>query len=98
MISSNLIINTIVKGRLNKTDQLLDSNHNTIQLRNRNHTTGTGGGLAVYIEPVLEETLQFLLEILFLQLLRYVEYILPMMVILQCSLVFTIPYLVNRIS
>ena len=39
MISYNLIINNIVKGRLNKIDQLLDSNHDTIQLRNRNQTT-----------------------------------------------------------
>ena len=54
--------------------------------------------LLFYIEPVLQETLQFLLEILFLQLLRYVKCVFPMMVILQCSLVFTVPHLVDRIS
>ena len=60
--------------------------------------SGTGGGLAFYVEPVLQKTLQFLLEILFLRLLRYVKYVFPMMVILQCSLVFTVPHLVDRIS
>ena len=40
----------------------------------------------------------FLLEILFLRLLRYVKCVFPMMVILQCSLVFTVPHLVDRIS
>ena len=55
-------------------------------------------GLLFYIEPVLQETLQFLLEILFLRLLSYVKCVFPMMVILQCFLVFTIPHLVDRIS
>ena len=40
----------------------------------------------------------FLLEILFLRLLRYVKYVFPMMVMLQCSLVFTVPHLVDRIG
>ena len=48
-------------------------------------------GLLFCIEPVLQEILQFLLEILFLRLLRYVKYVFPMVVILQCSLVFTVP-------
>ena len=60
--------------------------------------SGTGGGLAVFIEPVLQETLQFLLEILFFRLLRYVKCVFPMMVILQCSLVFAVSHLVDRIS
>ena len=47
------------------------------------------------IEPVLQEILQFLLEILFLRLLRYVKYVFPVMVMLQCSFVFTVPHLVN---
>ena len=48
-------------------------------------------GLLIYIEPVLQEILQFLLEILFLRLLSYVKCVFPMMVILQCSLLFTVP-------
>ena len=55
-------------------------------------------GLLFCIEPVLQDILQFLLKILFLRLLRYVKYVFPMMVILQCSLVFTVPHLVDRIS
>ena len=53
-------------------------------------------GLLFYIEPVLQKALQFLLEILFLLLLRYVKCVFPMMVILQCSLVFTVPHLVDK--
>ena len=60
--------------------------------------SGTGGGLAVLYQTSLTKTLQFLLKILFLQLLRYVKYVFPMMVILRCSLVDTVPHLVNRIS
>ena len=43
-------------------------------------------------------TSQFLLEILFLLLLRYVKYVSPMMVILRCFLVLTVPHPVNRTS
>ena len=39
MIICNLMINNTAKGRLNKIDQLLDSSHDIIQLRNRNQTT-----------------------------------------------------------
>ena len=55
-------------------------------------------GLLIYIEPVLQETLKFLLDILFLRLLRCVKCVFPMMIILKCSLVFTVPHLVDRIS
>ena len=58
---------------------------------------GTGDELAVLHRTSLTN-LQFLLEILFLWLLRYAKYVFPMMVILQCSLVFTVPHLVDRIS
>ena len=70
-------------------------------LKSLSRQSGTGGGLAqllFYIEPVLQEALQFLLEILFLRLLKYVKCVFPMMVILQCSLVFTVPHRINRIS
>ena len=60
--------------------------------------SGTGGGLAVSYRTSLTKNLKFLLEILFLRLLRYVKYVFPMMVILQCSLVFTVPHLADRIS
>ena len=58
--------------------------------------SGTGGGLAVYIKLVLQNTLQFLLKISFSRLLRYVKCVFPMMVILWCSSVFTVPHLVDR--
>ena len=61
--------------------------------------SGTGGGLAVLHQTNLtKKSLQFLLEILFLRLLRYVKCVFPMTIILQCSLVFTVPHLVDRTS
>ena len=60
--------------------------------------SGTGGGLAVLHRTSLTKKLQFLLEILFLLLLGYVKCVFPMTVILQCSLVFTVPHLVDRTS
>ena len=59
---------------------------------------GIGGGLAVLHRTSLTKKLQFLLEILFLLLLRYVKCVFPIMVKLQCSLVFTVPNLVDRTS
>ena len=53
--------------------------------------SGTGGGLAVLHQTSLTKTL----ENLFLRLSRYVKCVFPMMVTLQCSLVFTIPHLVD---
>ena len=69
-------------------------------LKSLSRQSGTGGGLAVLHRSSLTKTktkkLQFLLEILFLWLLRYAKCVFPMMVILQCSLAFTVPHLVNR--
>ena len=65
--------------------------------------SGTGGGLAVLHRTSLTATptkwkWRFLHEILFLRLLRYVKWVFPIMVILQCYLVFTVSHLVDRTS
>ena len=60
--------------------------------------SGTGGGFAVLHGTSQTKTLQFLIKILFLLLLRYVKCVFSMMVIRQCSLVFTVHHLVDRTS
>ena len=60
--------------------------------------SGTGGGLAVLHRTSLTRHIAVSTQDFVLRLLRYVKYVFPMMVILQCSLVFTVPHLVDRIS
>ena len=60
--------------------------------------SGTGGGLAVLHRTSLTRHISVSARDLVLRLLRYVKYVFPMMVILQCLLVFNVPHLVDRIS
>ena len=61
--------------------------------------SGTGGGLAVLHRTSLTRHIAVSTrDFVFVAFEIYVKYVFPMMVILQCSLVFTVPHLVDRIS